>query len=88
MAYTIRSNYIRQKGNIYIKAGIEIEKKEEAIKLIKQELENMKKGDFTSEDVNNAKKYITSGIQAIEDEQDSEIIYYIGQELSRELYYA
>ena len=30
----------------------------------------------------NGKKYITSGIETVQDEQDSEITYYIGQELS------
>ena len=56
------------------------------IKLIKEQLESMRNGDFNQEDINNAKKYITSGIQTIKDEQDSEIIYYIGQELSRKFY--
>ena len=86
LAYTIRSSYIRQKGNIYIKAGIEIEKEEQAIKLIKEQLESMKNGDFTSKDVEDAKKYVLSGIQTIKDEQDSEVIYHVGQELSRKLY--
>lgn len=42
----------------------------------------MKNGRFTEEDLNNAKKYMISGIQSAQDEQDSEITYYIGQELS------
>ena len=32
--------------------------------------------------LNRTKKYMISGIQAAQDEQDSEITYYIGQELS------
>ena len=42
----------------------------------------MKNGEFTQEDLENAKKYMISGIKAAQDEQDSEITYYIGQELS------
>ena len=42
----------------------------------------MKKGNFTEEDLVNAKKYMISGIQTAQEEQDSEITYYIGQELS------
>ena len=42
----------------------------------------MKNGDFTEEDLENAKKYMISGITSIQDEQDSEVTYYIGQELS------
>ena len=42
----------------------------------------MKKGDFTEEDLVNAKKYMISGITSVQDEQSSEITYYIGQEIS------
>ncbi len=42
----------------------------------------MKKGNFTEEDLKIAKKYMISGIEAVQDEQDSEITYYLGQELS------
>ena len=42
----------------------------------------MKNGNFTEEDLENSKKYMISGIQSAQDEQDSEITYYIGQELS------
>ncbi len=45
----------------------------------------MKNGKFTQEDLDNAKKYMISGIQSAQDEQDSEITYYIGQELSGKL---
>ena len=43
----------------------------------------MKKGNFTDKEIENAKKGIISGIQAIEDEQDTQIVYYYGQELSQ-----
>ena len=82
LAYTARSNYVRQKSNIYIRCGIEIENFDKAIEIIKKQLEDMKKGDFTDEDLVNAKKYMISGITSVQDEQDSEITYYIGQELS------
>ena len=42
----------------------------------------MKNGDFSQEDLQNAKKYMISGINSVQDEQDSEITYYIGQEIS------
>ena len=45
----------------------------------------MKKGNFTEEDLENSKKYMISGIETVQDEQDSEITYYIGQELSGKL---
>lgn len=82
LAYSARSNYVRQKNNIYIRCGIEIENYDKALKIIKEQLEDMKNGEFTEEDLVNSKKYMISGIQAAQDEQDSEITYYIGQELS------
>lgn len=45
----------------------------------------MEKGKFTLEELNNAKKYMISGVQSVQEEQDSEITYYIGQELSGKL---
>lgn len=82
LAYSARSNYVRQKNNIYIRCGIEIENYDKALKIIKEQLKDMKNGEFTEEDLVNSKKYMISGIQAAQDEQDSEITYYIGQELS------
>lgn len=82
LAYTTRSNYVRQKGNIYIRSGIEIENYEKAISVIKEQLEDMKNGNFSDEDLQNAKKYIISGLRTTMEEQDSEISYYFGQELS------
>ena len=42
----------------------------------------MKNGVFTEEDIENAKKGIISGIKSIDDEQDTEITYCYGQELT------
>ena len=83
LAYSIRSVYIKQKANIFIRAGIEIPNYEKAVKLIKEQLEIMKNGEFTDEDFCAAKEYVKSGILAIETEQDTGIVYYIGQEISK-----
>jgi len=71
-----------KKNNIFIKCGIEIEKYEKAVEIIKKQLEDMKKGEFTQEDINNAKTSIIAGIKFIPDEQDTLVTYYFGQELS------
>ena len=42
----------------------------------------MRKGNFTEEEIKNAKTYMEAGIKSVQDEQDSEIAYYIGQELA------
>lgn len=82
LAYAASSSYIRQKNNIFINCGIEISNYEKALEIVKKQIEDMKKGDFTEEDIENAKKGIISTIDLIDDEQDTGITYYFGQELS------
>ncbi|MBP3831569.1 MAG: insulinase family protein [Clostridia bacterium] len=82
LAYTASSSFSYYTGNIFVNAGIEIENFEKATDIIKEQIEAMKQGDFTEEDLQNAKKVIVSNIAGISDEQDTEIIYFLGQELS------
>lgn len=82
LAYSARSVYVRQKNNIYIRCGIEIGNYDKAMPIIYEQLEDMKKGDFTEEDIDSAKRTFVSSIKAIQDEQDAEITYFISQELS------
>ena len=76
LAYTASSNYIRFKNNIIINCGIEIENYDKALTIIKKQIEDMKNGDFTDEDIENAKKGIIAAIKTIDDEQDTEITYF------------
>lgn len=85
LAYTAASNYRRQKNVIFIRCGIEIENYKKALDTIKVQLEDIKSGNFTEEDLNNSKKLITESIRGISSEQDTEITYYYGQELSGKL---
>lgn len=82
LAYSAGSSYVRYKSNIFIKCGIEIKNYEKAMEIIRKQLEDMKNGIFTDEDIENAKKGIMSGIKSIDDEQDTEITYFFGQELT------
>ena len=83
LAYTASSSYYRFKNNIFINCGIEIKNYDKALEIIKQQIEDMKKGDFTDEEVENAKKGIIASIKTIDDEQDTEITYFFSQELSK-----
>ena len=82
LAYTASSSYYRFKNNVFINCGIEIENYNKALDIIKQQIEDMKKGEFTDEEVENAKQGIIAAIKSIDDEQDTEITYFFGQELS------
>ena len=79
LAYTAGSSYIRQKDNILIRAGIEIANYNKALDIIKKQIEDMKNGEFTKKDLEDAKQNIISAIKFIPDEQDTQITYYFGQ---------
>ena len=78
LAYSAGSTYLRYKGNILIKNY------EKTLEIIRKQLEDMRNGKFSDEDIENAKKSIISGIRSIDDEQDTEITYFFGQELTGE----
>lgn len=82
LAYTASSSYIKRKQNIFIRAGIEIENYEKALTIIKQQLEDMKKGAFSEEDIQKAKNLVIATIENIPEEQDTQLTYYFGQELT------
>ncbi len=82
LAYVASSNYVRHKNNIFIRCGIEIEDYKKALNLIKIQIEDMRKGDFTEEDIKNSKSSIIAMIKSIPEEQDSEMMYHFGQEIS------
>ena len=52
------------------------------MEIIRKQIKKKKNGVFTDEDIENAKKGIISTIKSIDDEQDTEIIYFLGQELT------
>lgn len=83
LAYSARSSFVKQKLNIFIRCGIQIENYNKALEKIKEQLENIKNGNFTEENIENAKTYLISGIKNIKEEQDTEIVFYIGQEISK-----
>ena len=73
---------MKLKSNIFIRAGIEIGNYEKALEIIKKQLEDMRNGEFSDEDIALAKRTIIATINNIQEEQDIELSYYYGQELS------
>ena len=82
LCYVASSSYLKHKSNIFVKCGIEIENYEKALELIRKQIDDMEKGDFTEEEIENAKKGIIAQLKTIDDEQDTQITYYFGQELT------
>jgi len=82
LAYTASSSYVKAKNNIFIKCGIEIANYEKALDIIKEQLEDMRNAKFEDKDIEDAKRTIISNVKTISEEQDTEITYYFGQEIS------
>lgn len=84
LAYTAGSSYVRRQNFILIQTGIEIENYEKALKIIKEQLEEMKKGNITTKEFEAAKRLITASVNLIPESQEDMIAYYFDQKLSEE----
>ena len=84
LAYVASSSYLRYKDNIFVNCGIEIENYEKALELIREQIEDMKNGKYSDEEIENAKKGIIATIKTIDDEQDTGISYCFGQSLTEQ----
>ena len=81
LAYSASSAYMKDKSNIFAICGIEMTNYEKAVEIIKEQIEDMRNGEFTEEEIENSKQGIISSIVSMDDEQDTLIIYFLGQEL-------
>ena len=85
LAYSAGSNYMKAKNVVFIRCGIEINNYDKALDIVKQQLQQMLDGDFSEQDVDIAKKSLIDSIQTIDDEQDTEILYFFGQEFASKI---
>ena len=79
LAYTVRSMYLKHKGILLVTAGIEIDKYEKALACIKKEIEDMRLGNITEEEINDAKANLVTAYKSLNDKQSSIINLYMGQ---------
>ena len=64
-----------------VSSGIEIANYEKALELIQKQLEDMREGNFTEEDVSDAKIALENAYRSYLDEQTAIINLYMGQQL-------
>lgn len=81
LAYTTRSSYIKHKGIVLISSGIEINNYEKALELIKVQVQDMKNGNFSEEDIKDAKASLENAYRSYLDEQSAIINLYMGQHI-------
>ena len=86
LCYYCSSGIERYKGIMYIRSGIQAENKQEAIDEILSQLDAVKKGDFTEEEITAAKLSLSDEYRSIDDSLYGIESYYLGQLLSNTKY--
>ena len=81
LAYTIRSQYIKHKGAMIVSAGIENDKCMLAKNCILKEIEDMRIGEITEEEINAAKVNLVTRFKSFNDSQAALIGWSVGQKL-------
>ena len=84
LCYTAGASYIKAKNCVLIRCGIETKNYEKALELIKEQLRQIKNGEFSDEDIQSSKQLIIASYKSVKETQDSEINYYFSQELTGE----
>lgn len=79
LAYTARSTFYKHKNALVIFAGIEVDKYEKALAIIKEQVEDMKNGNFSDEDIKDAKVFLVNLMRSFYDSQDVLIDLSMGQ---------
>lgn len=80
LCYNVRSNISKIFNVMTITAGIDAKNFKKTVSLIKKELKNMEKGNFTEEEINAAKAIYTSSVIAMQDSPYNLIAVYKGKE--------
>lgn len=81
LCYIVSSMYQKYDGLLLIYSGIEKKDKNKCLKLINKALQEMINGDFTDEELDNAKKAVISSIKMSEDTNGGIINNYLFNEL-------
>ncbi len=82
LAYTISSSLSKMDNLLFIRGGIDSENEQKAVKLIKEQLEAMTKGDFTEEAIAKAKQIYLTAIEEMEDSMGQIINNYVMMDLT------
>ncbi len=71
LCYYCSAQFIKDKGFVLVQSGIEDENEKKATDAILAELQNMKDGKFTAEDIENSKKGLTDAFLSVGDTPES-----------------
>ncbi|WP_352418468.1 pitrilysin family protein [Proteiniborus sp.] len=85
LAYYVYSQTLKYKSIMLISSGIEIENFGKTKEIIKSQVDKMIKGNFTEEDIEDAKSSITTSIKSLQDNNYSVAEFYLSNAISKEM---
>lgn len=81
LAYSAGSSYIKRQDTILIQTGIEIKNYDKTLKIIQEQLQEMKNGNITDDEFNAAKQLLISSVNLIPESEEDMIAFYFDQQL-------
>ena len=84
LAYSAGSRYVRRKDSIFIITGIELKNYDKALKIIKEQIKDMKDGNITDKEFLDAKQTILATLKLIPESQEDMISFDFDQNLFEE----
>lgn len=84
LCYYIYSRMEKFKSIMLVSCGIEFTKYEETVEVIKQQLEEIKKGNITDEELENTKKAMINSVKEMGDNVNSIADFYYGQVITNQ----
>ncbi len=79
LSYYCSSAFSKTKGLVFVQSGIDTDKEEAATSAILDQLEALKKGDFTDEELAFSKLSMTDALRAVEDSPEGIVAWYDSQ---------
>ncbi len=80
LAYTVKSTYAKNNNYIMIRTGIQLENYDKCLKVIEEQLDDMKNGKITDKELTDAKECLYAALRAIDESQLSTINYEYARE--------
>lgn len=84
LAYYVYSQVIKYKSIMLISSGIEIENYKKAKEIIINQIQELSKGNFTDDDISDAKNAITTAIKSLQDNNYSIADFYLSNIISND----
>ncbi|RKD34290.1 EF-P 5-aminopentanol modification-associated protein YfmF [Thermohalobacter berrensis] len=84
LAYYIHSKTYKYKSLMIITSGIEFKNFEKALDIIKKQVDEMKKGNFTDDEIEQSKKALITTIEALKDSNYSLSEFLLSQSITKE----